>query len=86
MTKIFCSSKPWLAFLLTLGLVSCGDQMVVEGIDVKTGEPLSGEAAEVEDFGAGESNEGEPDMEADLYEAAMDDEQNLGPNAPGYIP
>ncbi len=76
-----------LALLLTLGLPGCGDQMVVEGIDVDTAHPVSGEAAEVEDLGDGSSNDGgAPDMEADLYEAAITDEPNLGPNAPGYIP
>ncbi len=72
--------------LLTLGLAACGDQMVVEGVDVQTGKPVSGQAAQVEDLGDGTSNEGEPDMEADLHEAAIDDERNMGPNAPGYIP
>jgi hypothetical protein len=74
------------ALALTLGLAACGDQVVVEGIDANTGQPVSGQAAQVQDLGDGTSNEGEPDMEADLHEAAIDDEANMGPNAPGYIP
>ena len=74
------------ALLLTLGLAACGDQVVVEGIDPETAKPVSGGAAQVQDLGDGTSNEGEPDMEADLHEAAIDDEKNMGPNAPGYIP
>jgi hypothetical protein len=78
---------PLAGLLLNLGLAACGDQMVVEGIDPETGKPVSGEAAQVQDLGDGTSNEGGPvDMEADLHEAAIDDEQNMGPNAPGYIP
>ena len=80
-------SNPLAATLLAIGLAACGDQMVVEGIDPETGKPVSGEAAQVDDQGDGTSNEGGPvDMEADLHEAAIDDEQNMGPNAPGYIP
>lgn len=73
--------------LLALGLVACGDQVVIEGIDARTGKPVSGAAAQVEDLGDGSTNEGgAPDLEADLHEAAIDQEPNLGPNAPGYIP
>ncbi len=80
-------SRSLAALLLTLGLAACGDQVVVEGIDLQTDKPVSGDVAEVQDLGDGTSNEGgAPDMEADLYEAAITDEKNLGPNAPGYIP
>jgi len=73
--------------LSVLWLSGCGDQVVVEGINTDTGRPVSGEAAQVEDLGDGSSNEGGPVyMEADLYDAAITDEPNLGPNAPGYIP
>lgn len=79
--------NPLAALLLTLGLGACGDQVIIEGIDPETGKPVSGEAAEVQDLGDGSSNEGGPvDMEADLHEAALDNEANMGPNAPGYIP
>jgi len=77
---LFCLSS-------MLWLPGCGDQVIVEGINAETGKPASGEAAQVEDLGDGSSNDGgPPDMEADLYEAAITDEPNLGPNAPGYIP
>ncbi len=43
--------------------------------------------ADVEDLGDGSTNDGgAPDGYFDLRDAALDDEQNLGPNAPGYIP
>jgi hypothetical protein len=43
--------------------------------------------ANVEDLGDGSTNDGgSPDGDFDLRDAALDDEQNLGPNAPGYIP
>lgn len=80
-------SQPLTALLLILWLAACGDQVVVEGMDAETGKPVGGQAAQVEDLGDGTSNEGGPvDVEADLHEAAIDDEQNMGPNAPGYIP
>jgi hypothetical protein len=78
----------YLSLLLSsLWLYGCGDQVIVEGINAETGKPVSGEAAQVQDLGDGSSNDGgAPDMQADLYEAALTDEPNLGPNAPGYIP
>jgi hypothetical protein len=76
-----------LALLLALGLGACGDEVIVQGVDVEKGTLVGGEAAEVDDLGDGTSNEGgPPDMEADLHEAAETEEENLGPNAPGYIP
>ena len=76
-----------LALLLTLGLGACGDEVIVQGVDVEKGTLVGGEAAEVDDLGDGTSNEGgPPDLEADLREAAETEEENLGPNAPGYIP
>ncbi|NEX22977.1 hypothetical protein G3480_22195 [Thiorhodococcus mannitoliphagus] len=43
--------------------------------------------ANVQDLGDGSTNEGgPPDGYFDVRDAALDDEQNLGPNAPGYIP
>lgn len=87
MTQTRMIFQPLAALLLTLGLGACGDQVVIEGIDPATGKPVGGEAAQVEDLGDGSSNEGGPvDMEADLHEAALDNEPNMGPNAPGYIP
>jgi len=49
--------------------------------------PVGGDVAEVEDLGDGSTDDGgTPDVEADLHEAAITGEKNLGPNAPGYIP
>lgn len=43
--------------------------------------------ADVQDLGDGSTNDGgQPDAYFDLRDAALDDEKNLGPNAPGYIP
>jgi hypothetical protein len=43
--------------------------------------------ANVQDLGDGSTNDGgSPDGYFDLRDAALDDEKNLGPNAPGYIP
>lgn len=76
-----------LSALLGLGLSGCGDDVIVQGVDVEKGALVGGDAAEVEDLGDGTSDEGgAPDVEADLHEAAVTDEDNLGPNAPGYIP
>lgn len=76
-----------LVVALMLGLTACGDQVIIEGVDVEKGASVGGEAAEVQDLGDGSTNEGgAPDMEADLHEAAETEEENLGPNAPGYIP
>lgn len=75
------------ALLLALGLGACGDEVIVQGVDVEKGTLVGGEAAEVDDLGDGTSNEGgPPGIEADLHEAAITEEENLGPNAPGYIP
>jgi len=86
MTRKFVELRV-LAVLLTLGLTACGDEVIVEGVDVEKGTLVGGEAAEVQDLSDGTTNEGGPtDVEADLHEAAVTDEKNLGPNAPGYIP
>jgi hypothetical protein len=86
MTRKFIELRV-LAVLLTLGLTACGDEVIVEGVDVEKGTLVGGEAAEVQDLGDGTTNEGGPaDVEADLHEAAETEEENLGPNAPGYIP
>jgi len=43
--------------------------------------------ADVQDLGDGSTNDGgPPEGYFDLRDAAIDDEKNLGPNAPGYIP
>jgi len=43
--------------LLALALAGCGDQVIVEGINLDTGRPVGGAAAEVEDLGDGSSND-----------------------------
>jgi hypothetical protein len=54
-----------------------------QGVDQDAGQGV----ADVEDLGDGSTNDGgAPDGYFDLRDAALDDEQNLGPNAPGYIP
>lgn len=79
-------SRP-LALVLLFGLTACGDAVIVEGVDVEKGTWVGGKAAAVQDLGDGSTNEGgAPDLEADLHEAAVTEEENLGPNAPGYIP
>lgn len=86
MTRRFIELRV-LAVVLMLGLTACGDEVIVEGVNVNKGTLVGGEAAEVQDLGDGTTNEGgPPDEEADLHEAAVTEEENLGPNAPGYIP
>jgi hypothetical protein len=42
---------------------------------------------DVQDFGDGSTNEGGvPEVSVDPRDAALHEEKNLGPNAPGYIP
>jgi hypothetical protein len=42
---------------------------------------------DVQDLSDGSTNEGgPPEVLVNTYEAAIRDEKNLGPNAPGYIP
>jgi hypothetical protein len=81
-------SPHWPSLGLSLALAGCaGVDTQLEGVDLETGKPVAGQAAEVQDLGDGTTNEGgAPDEEADLYRAAILDEDNLGPNAPGYIP
>ena len=86
--------------LLVSALTTWADEEVTtDGLDVDVrqyidgspnGQPESGAdqgVANVEDLGDGSTNDGgAPDGYFDLRDAALDDEQNLGPNAPGYIP
>ncbi len=41
---------------------------------------------DVQDLGDGGTDEGVPDVTVDPRDAALHEEKNLGPNAPGYIP
>ena len=81
--------------LLATALAASADQEVItDGIDVdvrqfidespQTGPDLG---QDVQDLGDGTTNEGGPvEADFDLRDAALEDEKNLGPNAPGYIP
>jgi len=86
--------------LLAAVLMSDADEKVItNGIDVDVrqyinespqGQPDAASDQgiyDVQDLGDGTTNEGGPvDAEFDPRDAAIDDEKNLGPNAPGYIP
>ena len=51
------------------------------------GEPGPAIGEDVQDLSDGTTNEGgEPDVLVNATEAAVREEKNLGPNAPGYIP
>ncbi|WP_295450477.1 hypothetical protein [uncultured Thiodictyon sp.] len=84
--------------LLAIGLTAAAEQVLIndnDGINVDVrgvidqapqgGGPAIG--ADVQDMSDGTTNEGGPvEGYADLRDAALRDEKNLGPNAPGYIP
>jgi hypothetical protein len=86
--------------LLVSALMAHADEAVItDGIDVDVrqyiNESPQGQTStaadqgvyDVQDLGDGTTNEGGPvDAELDLRDAAIEDEKNLGPNAPGYIP
>jgi hypothetical protein len=86
--------------LLATALVAHADEEVItNGIDVDVRQyvnespqgqpdmPSDRGIDDVQDLGDGTTNEGGPvDAELDLRDAAIEDEKNLGPNAPGYIP
>jgi hypothetical protein len=86
------------ALLMAVGLTaSAEEQVIIQGIDVDVRQtidsgPQGGQAdgaigQDVQDLGDGSTNDGgAPDAEVDLHDAAIRGEQNLGPNAPGYIP
>ncbi len=85
------------SLLLSTGLTaSATEEVITNGIDVDVRQVVD-EAPQdqagpdlgdnVQDLGDGTTNEGGvPDAVFDLRDAALEDEQNLGPNAPGYIP
>jgi hypothetical protein len=83
--------------LLATGLcVSAAEEVITQGIDVDVrqfiDEAPQGQSGpdigqDVQDLGDGTTNDGgEPDALFDPRDAALEDEKNLGPNAPGYIP
>ena len=78
----FSSLAMVLALLLLAG---CGDQVVVEGVNVSDGD-LVGDSVIDNPADAAGIAAGEPYEMGDPYEEAEEGEKNMGPNAPGYIP
>lgn len=83
--------------LLAAGLaVSAAEEIINNGnaVDVREyidsspqGESGPSIGEDVQDLSDGTTNEGgDPDVLVDATEAAVKEEKNLGPNAPGYIP
>ncbi|MTW19607.1 hypothetical protein [Allochromatium palmeri] len=80
-------SAPRLAAALVCVLVSgCGDQVVVEGVDLNDNDALVGDSVLDTQIDATGMSGAEANATGDPYEAAIEGEPNLGPNAPGYIP
>ncbi|UHD15206.1 hypothetical protein [Thiocapsa bogorovii] len=71
--------------LTLLLLAGCGDQVVVEGVNVSDGD-LVGDSVIDNPANAAGVAAGEPYAIGDPYEEAEEGEKNMGPNAPGYIP
>ena len=86
------------SLLLAAGLAaSAAEEVIVNGIDVDVRrtldegpqqDPGQGDIGQdVQDLGAGGTDDGGvPDASVNPRDAAIEGEQNLGPNAPGYIP
>jgi hypothetical protein len=84
------------ALLLAIGLSAAEEEVITDGINVDVRGVIdpapqrdadAGIGQDVQDFSDGTTNEGGvPEVSVDLRDAALEDEQNLGPNAPGYIP
>lgn len=83
--------------LLAISLTATAEQVLTtDGINVDVrgvidqgpqGGPGQAIGADVQDMSDGTTNEGGPiEGYVDLRDAALRDEKNLGPNAPGYIP
>jgi len=82
--------------LVTAALAASADEEVItDGIDVDVRQYIDEDPQgrtypgidNVQDLGDGTTDEGgAPDAVFDPRDAALEDEQNLGPNAPGYIP
>lgn len=82
----FATPAPALALAFTLLLLSgCGEQVVVEGVNVSDGD-LVGDSVIDNPADAAGIAAGEPYAIGDPYEEAEEGEKNMGPNAPGYIP
>jgi hypothetical protein len=79
--------RPALAFLLcSLSLSGCGGSLVMERVDVEDGMVVGDEQVAVDADGqvVGVSQQG--DIRGDRYLKAYEYGDDLGPNAPGYIP
>ena len=84
------------ALLLAIGLSAAEEEVITDGINVDVRGVIdpapqrdadAGIGQDVQDFSDGTTNEGGvPEVSVDLRDAALEDEQNMGPNAPGYIP
>lgn len=83
--------------LMTVVLsASAAEEITTDGnaVDVREyidpapqGTPGPSIGEDVQDLSDGSTNEGgPPEVLVNTYEAAIRDEKNLGPNAPGYIP
>ncbi|MBK1722998.1 hypothetical protein [Thiocystis violacea] len=86
----FTPSQPLPARLLAAALVclvvsGCGDQVVVEGVDLDDGAVVGDAVLDAQVDETGMSGD-EENATGDPYEEAVEGEENLGPNAPGYIP
>lgn len=71
-----------LIFLLVSG---CGDQVVVEGVDLDNGTVVGDTPLDTRINETGMPGD-DAYATGDAYEEAVEGEKNLGPNAPGYIP
>jgi hypothetical protein len=82
--------------LLAIPLAALTDEDVItDGLDVDVRQSINERPQgrtypgidNVQDLGDGSTNDGgPPDVVVDPRDAALEDEKNLGPNAPGYIP
>ncbi|EGV19182.1 hypothetical protein [Thiocapsa marina] len=82
--------------LLAIALAASAEEEVsTDGIDVDVRQSIDENPQgrtypgidDVQDLGDGITDEGGfPDVLVDPRDAALEDEKNLGPNAPGYIP
>jgi len=82
--------------LLAIPLAALADEEVItDGLDVDVRQSIDERPQgrtypgidNVEDLGDGSTNDGgPPDLVVDPRDAVLEDEKNLGPNAPGYIP
>jgi hypothetical protein len=63
----------------------CGDQVVIEGVDVSDGSVV-GDAVLDDPLAPAGAAAGEQYAPGDPYEEGIDGDKDLGPNAPGYLP